>query len=168
MTRSLAALFLLGAVAACHPPAPELIAVAALAAEAAPVATPVQVRERSELCAKASADRFRSDWKESGVPAPDGTTTADFVSHYNARLNICFYLLTVRQFTVTEGEGWATWGTLRKVLFDFGADEQYGEYLGPAIQSSRSDRVAARCKIEELFCFSEAEWNTLAGSYMKD
>ena len=118
MPRRLATLSLLGVVAACNPPAPEVIVVPAKVVEAAPVLPPEQVRERSVLCAKATGDRFRRDWKESGVPTPEGNVTADFASHYNAKMNICFYLLTVRHFA--DGEGGAVSGTLRKILFDFG------------------------------------------------
>ena len=173
MTCRLAAFSLMGAVAACHPPVPETVPAPAIATEAAPVMSAEQVRERSELCAKASGERFRRDWKESSVTAHDGTTTAgattaDFASHYNAKMNICFYLLAVRHFTATDGEGWAPSGTLRKTLFDFGAGEQYGEYVGPVMAGSRPHRIAATCKIEELFCFSEAEWNTIARSYMEE
>jgi hypothetical protein len=173
MTCRLAAFSLMGAVAACHPsPVPEKIPVPAMAAEVAPVSSPEQVRERSELCAKASGDRFRRDWKESGVPTPEtmtaGSTTADFASHYNAKMNICFYLLTVRHFAATGGEGGAPSGTLRKILLDFGGEEQYGEYVGPVIPASPSARSTVRCKIEALYCASEGEWNILARPYMEE
>jgi len=159
----LAAFFLLGAVAACRPPVAENIPIPAIAVEAAPVVSPEQVRERSELCAKASGERFRRDWK---VPAADGTTTAEFASHYNAKANVCFYLVAVRQVTI--GEGGNTVGTLTKVLFDFGGEEKYGEFVGPADPGSPADRFTARCKVDELFCSSEAEWDRLARYYMEE
>jgi hypothetical protein len=170
MTGRLAAFSLMGALAACHPPAPEATPVPAVAVVAAPVLTAAQVRERAERCAQASGERFRRESRDI-VPAGGtaaGTTTAEFASHYNAKLNVCFYLLTVRHLTVADGEVVAPAGTLRKVLFDFGAGEQYGEYVGPVVPGSPWDRFIARCKIEELFCFSEAEWNTIARSYMED
>jgi len=162
----LAALLLLGAVAACNRPAPEVAVVPARVVEAAPVLPPEQVRERSALCAKATGDRFRRDWKESGVPTPEGTVAADFASHYNARMNVCFYLLTVRHFA--DGEGGVPSGTLRKILFDFGDEELYGQYVGPVMPGSPSDRFLARCKVDELFCTSEAEWDRLARAYMEE
>ena len=168
MTCRLAAFFLMGAVAACHPPVPENIPVPAMAMEAAPVVSAEQVRERSGLCTKAAGARFRRDWKESGVPTPDGTTTADFASHYNAKMNICFYLLTVRHFALAGGEGGAPSGTLRKILLDFGGEEQYGEYAGAVISGSPADRSTVRCKIEALYCASEGEWNILARPYMEE
>lgn len=161
----LSAFFLLGAVAACNPPAPEKIVVPAKVVEAI-VLPPEQVRERTGLCAKATGERFRRDWKESGVSNPEGTLSADFASHYNAKLNICFYLLTVRQFA--DEEGGVPTGTLRKILFDFGGEELYGQYVGPVMAGSPWDRFMARCKVDELFCTSEAEWDRLARAYMED
>ncbi len=159
----LAAIFLLWPVAACQPPVAENVPVIPIAIEAAPVVSPAQVRERSELCAKASGERFRKDWK---VPTPDGTTTAEFLVHYNAKANVCFYLVTVRQ--VAPGKGGAAASTLRKVLFDFGGEEKYGEFVGPAYPGSPADRFTSRCKVDELFCSSEAEWDRLARYYMEE
>lgn len=165
MTCRLAAFSLMGALAACHPPVPEVISVPsiAMATETAPVFSAGQVRERSELCAKASGERFRRDWKDSVA-----VTTADFASHYNAKMNICFYLLTVRHLTGAGGEGGAPSGTLRKTLLDFGGEEQYGEYVGPVIAGSPSARFTVRCKIEAMYCASEGEWNILARPYMEE
>ena len=170
MTCRLAAFSLLGAVAACHPPVPETIPVPAIAmaTESGPVLSAEQVRERSELCAKASAARFRRDWKESGVSSPSGTTSADFASHYNAKMNLCFYLLTVRHLTAAVGEAGAPSGMLRKILLDFGGEEHYGEYVGPVIAGSPSARFTVRCKIEAMYCASEGEWNILARPYMEE
>src|SRR6185369_13430404 len=64
MSFRMAALSLLGVVAACKPPAPEVIVVPPKVAEAAPVLPAAQAHERSALCAKATGDRFRRDWKE--------------------------------------------------------------------------------------------------------
>lgn len=164
----LAAFSLLGAVAACNPPEPETTPIQAIAEEAAPVVSPTQVRERSEMCTRASGERFRRDWSESGVPTPYGATTVEFASHYNTKMNVCFYLLTVRHFTEGGAEGVAPSGTLRKILFDFGDEETYGEFVGPLTPGSRSDRFLARCKIDELFCSTEAEWNRLARPYMEE
>lgn len=170
MTCRLAAFSLMGALAACHPPAPEKgpLPVQVMAVEAAPVVSAREIRERSERCAKASSERFHRESKQSGAPLAGWTTAADFASHYNAKMNVCFYLLTVRHYTITEGEFVALSGTLRKVLYDFGTEEQYGEYLGPAVAGTPWKRLDAKCKIEELFCFSEDEWNTIARTYMED
>lgn len=159
----LATFFLLGAVAACQAPVAEEVPVTPMTIEAAPIASSTQVRERAELCAKATTDRFRRDWK---ARASDGMTSAEFLSHYNAKANVCFYLVTVRVFAI--GEGGAGAGRLTKVLFDFGGEEKYGEFVGPAFPGSPADRFSARCKVDELFCSSEAEWDRLARYYMEE
>lgn len=163
-----AAISLLGAVAACHSPEPERSPLQVIAEAAAPVASPAQIRERSELCAKASGERFRREWSESGVPTPYGATAVEFASRYNPKANVCFYLLTVRYSAGASAEGAAPSGTLRKFLFDFGDEETYGEFVGPLLQGTRSDRSLARCKVDELFCGSEAEWDRLARAYMEE
>jgi hypothetical protein len=166
----LAAFSLAVALAACRPsaPAPEQVAVPAMAAEAAPLFTADQVRERSERCAKVTGDQFRRDWKESGAPTPAGTTTADFASHYNARLDTCFYLLTVRHFPDAGGQDGRPAETLSKFLVDIKYDEQYGVFMGPASVDSPRGRLPNQCRIDAMFCASEGEWNVLARAYMQD
>ncbi len=151
----LAMLTLLAAVSACDPSPRGKAAVqpSAREKEAVPALSKQQVEELSEQCGKTSRDQFRRDWKDGVAPAADGQMTAGFSNHYNAKLNTCFYLLTVKQSTNSA---------LKIMLFDINDGEQYGEYLGPAAGLPRI------CRIEGMYCASEREWEVLVRPYMED
>ncbi len=168
MLYRLAALTLLGALAACDAPPLEKVYMLPAAERKAPVLSAQQVYAQSERCAKATGDQFRRDWKDGVVAGPDGKMTADFTSHYNARMNTCFYLLTVRHSPDKSGQGGASADSLRKFLFDIDDNEQYGEYLGPATSGSPKAGLAATCRIEAMYCASEGEWKVLSVPYMQE
>src|SRR5260221_1150156 len=112
-----ALLTFLGALAACdarqgepsRPPVIEKPAPASLSKQ--------QLDDRSQQCAKISREQFRRAWKDGTENTAEGKLTAEFASHYNAKLNTCFYLLAV-----------SSPGTLKKMLFDINGGELYGEY----------------------------------------
>lgn len=170
MLRRLALLTILGAVSACDapPPARESTRPAAKVQEAAPALSQRQVYELSEQCATRSRDQFRRDWKNGVVSTPQGRMTADFIDHYNARLNTCFYLLTVRQATDDSGQGGTSADAVGIKLFDIGDGEQYGEYSGPAVAGSPPTSLPKTCTIEAMYCASRREWDVLLRPYMED
>lgn len=155
----LALLMLLGAVCACDAPPRDQESTRPAAREQEPVIvlSKQQVDERSEQCGKMSRDQFRRAWKDGTVNTADGQMTAEFANHYNAKLNTCFYLLTV-----------ASASTVKKMLFDIDGGELYGEYLGPAIIESPTAVFPKICRVEALYCASEREWQVLVGPYMED
>jgi hypothetical protein len=150
-----ALLTLIAAVSACNPSPPGKAPAqpAAQEKEALPALSAQQLRERSEQCEKTAREQFQRDWKNGVVPAADGLLTADFSSHYNAKLNTCFYLLTVSH---------SAYANLKIMLFDISDGEQYGEYSGPA------DGLPKTCRIEAIYCASQREWDVLARAYMED
>ena len=103
-----------------------------------------QIADRSEQCRQKSSEEFRRAWKDE----PAGT--AAFTSHYNARMNTCFYQLTLDAA-----------GTLRKMLFDLNEGELYGEFAGPPEGQPRVCRVIA------FYCASGGEWEVLVRPYME-
>jgi len=170
MLRRLALLTMLGAVSACDAPPPATVTAppAARFQQTAPALSAQQVHELSEQCATRSSGQFRRDWKGGTVITPQGRMTADFVNHYNAKLNTCFYLLTVRHATEDGGQGGASGGTVSIKLFDIGDGEQYGEYSGPAVVGSPPTRLPDACTIESMYCASMREWDVLLQPYMED
>lgn len=104
-----------------------------------------QIAERSEQCRQKSSEEFRRGWKD----APAGT--AAFTSHFNARMNSCFYLLTVDSS-----------GEQKKMLFDLSEGELYGEFLGPAEGEPKA------CKLIAFYCASGREWDVLIRPYMEN
>lgn len=168
--RRLALLTLLGALCACDAP-PRDAATGQPATrhdERAAVLSKEQVRARSEQCEKKTRDRFRRDWKDGSAQTADGRTAAEFTNHYNAKLDTCFYLLTVSHSANHGGQGSAPAGILGRKLFDIDTAELYGEYLGPAADGSPADGFPATCRLEALHCGSRREWEVLLERYMQD
>ncbi|HLX81812.1 MAG TPA: hypothetical protein VKS43_14630 [Burkholderiales bacterium] len=168
MLRRLALLTILGAVSACDAPPPPATRPAAKVEEAAPALSQRQVYELSEQCATRSRDQFRRDWKNGAVSTPQGRMSADFIDHYNAKLNTCFYLLTVRHSTDNGDQGGASTDAVSIKLFDIGDGEQYGEYSGPAVAGSPPTSLPKTCSIEAMYCASRREWDVLLQPYMED
>lgn len=124
---------------------------------AAPALSKQQVAENSEQCGRKSRAQFSRDWKDGVEKTAEGKTTAEFASHYNAKLNTCFYLLTV-----------ASPGTRKKMLFDINGGELYGEYLGAAVVDAPKPPIPKACRVESFYCASEREWHVLIEPYMED
>lgn len=170
MRRRLALWTLLGALGACDAPPrdAETMRPAARHEEPAAVLSKEQVREWSERCAKMSRDRFRRDWTDGSAQTADGRTAAEFSNYYNAKLDTCFYLLTVSHSANDDVQGSASAGTLSRMLFDIDTAELYGEYLGPAADGSPMDSFPTTCRLEALHCGSRREWEVLLDRYMQD
>ena len=92
---------------------------------------------------------------------------ADFTSHYNAKLDTCFYLLTVSQSTHGTEPSGAKASTVRKMLFDINERELYGEYLGPVTFESPTVSFPATCSVAGIYCASSREWDVLVEPYME-
>jgi hypothetical protein len=116
-----------------------------------------EIAENARQCGSKSRAQFTRDWKDGTEITAEGKTKAEFTSHYNVKLNTCFYLLTV-----------ASPGTLKRMLFDIGSGEQHGEFLGPAVvESPAADRPKA-CRLGGFYCASAGEWEVLVRPYMED
>ena len=154
----LACVAFLGAIAACNAPPPEPAPAPRVEEKkAVPALSRQQLLDRSEKCSTDARNQFRRAWKDGKESTPEGVTTAEFTSHYNEKLNTCFYLLTV-----------TSPGTLKKMLFDANGGELYGEYLGPAIIESPATSRPKECRVESFYCASWREWEVLIESYMED
>jgi hypothetical protein len=152
MCRRLALFILLGLVSACNAPQQNTVAVQPKApAKVAPAPSKERIADLTEQCGKKAREEFGRGWKED-------TKKVEFASHYNAKLNTCFYLLTVSHPT----------GTLGRSLFDMNGGEQYGEYLGPAVDESPATKQPASCRVEGIYCASRREWEVLVGPFMED
>ena len=115
-----------------------------------------QVTDLSEKCAKSSREQFQRALRDGIESTSEGKATAEHVSHYNAKLNSCFYLLTV-----------TSTATLKKMLFDVNGGELYGEFLGSPVVESPVGRPKS-CRVESFYCASGGEWDVLVRPYMED
>jgi hypothetical protein len=121
-----------------------------------PVALPMSKQQADELsaqCGKMSRQQFKRAWRD----GKDGPATADYTNHYNTKLKVCFYLLTV-----------SSPGTLKKMLFDINSGELYGEFLGPPGIDSPAASRPKTCQIDSYYCASAREWDVLVGPYMQE
>lgn len=166
----IALLGLLFAASACNAPPREKapVQVAVQAKPAVPALSRRQLYERSEKCGKLAREQFRRAWSNGNVETEGGRMKAEFTSHYNEKLNTCFYLLTVNHYSRTDGKVAPIPGTLKKMLFDVNGGELYGEYLGPAVIESPMTTRPAECRVESFYCASWREWEVLIESYMED
>lgn len=168
MPGRLALLALLGALSACDAP-PPVKAPAPPAAEhkvAAEAPSRERIVELSGQCERTSRERFRRDWKDGTVPTPDGKMAAEFTTHYNAKLETCFYFLTVTRYR--NGEGSASASTISRMVYDADYDELYGEYSGPTAGDSPMARLPTVCRVESMYCASIGEWEVLVRPYAED
>jgi hypothetical protein len=124
--------------------------------------------ELSEQCGKMSHEQFRRAWTSGTENTAEGQMTAEFAHHYNAKLNTCFYLLTVNRYAHKNGRGDAPASTLNKMLFDINGGELYGEYLGLATAESPAGSFPKTCRVEGLYCASAREWEVLVRAYFED
>lgn len=120
-------------------------------APAAPLSN-AQSRERSEECGRRSREAFQREWKEVAAAPGEAPARVDFTNHYNAKLDACFYQLTVSHSAERS----------RKLLFEVGEREPYGEYASPQPDSPLV------CRVEHLYCGSSGEWDVLVAPYMED
>ena len=140
---------LLSALSACEaPPEPKAPPPApALEAVAAPLSKQ-QLAQRGEQCARKSRDKFQRERRQE---------PAEFAYHYNAKLDTCFYLLTVsRERTVV------------RTLYDLNEGELYGEFQGPAASESPPKRTPDACRMVSFYCASGNEWQALAAYFMEE
>jgi hypothetical protein len=170
MLRRLALLTLLGAAGACNapPPAKKPAPPAPQEKQAPAPLSRQQIDERTETCGKRARDEYRRDWQDGIVTTADGHLAAEFASHYNAKLDTCFYLLTVSRFANRNGQADVPAETLLIKLFDLGDGELYGEYSGPAAADTPAVRSPATCRVDSFFCASRGEWEVLLEPYMED
>jgi hypothetical protein len=145
MRRWPAWLLLCATIAACE--APSNVAVAPPQSPPQPAAAELsqeQVVSLTAKCTQASRDKFRRE-----------AANASYAHHYNARMQSCFYLVTVADSTIS------------KKLYDIGENELYGEYLGPQNYETPSEGLPTTCRVEAMHCASEREWNVLVAQYME-
>jgi hypothetical protein len=98
-------------------------------------------------CSKLAAETFRRE--------ADDEDRVDYLAHYNARLNKCFYTETYISRTPVGINMWV-------YLSDLQENRIYGGF-------HRSTNIGLfYCNLQDKECHSEAEWNKLVKSYMED
>jgi hypothetical protein len=122
----------------------------ALLASGAQAQTAKEKYELQERCGKRAASAFaeRLQGVQPGV-ATEAGNVANYESHYNSRLNKCFYLETL---VVLHKEGVHNSMT----IFDINENKKYGAY------------ISGTCYVQTKQCKTEEEWRALIKPFMED
>jgi hypothetical protein len=159
--------FICAVVAWEHRPAPrsEEMPAASLrpVPPAAPQASGQRLQEAVEQCARKSDEEFRKSWSPGLVHAGGWSEAAGFASHYNPKLDVCFYLVTVTHYLSSSGVA----ALVQSMLFDANEGELYGEYSGPAAGGSPGQALPDSCRMTAFYCASKSEWDRVADSFME-
>jgi hypothetical protein len=107
--------------------------------------------ELQERCGKQAAEAFGSP---SAISDKNILTTASYENHYNARLNKCFYLLTVTTSSLER------WRLKNVVLIDLHENKEYGTFMGGTVVTS--------CEVRGIQCRTEQEWQALVKPFMEE
>ena len=122
-----------------------------------------QLRQAVDRCTQKAGTEFRRAWDQGTVSTDAWSETADYASHYNARLDVCFYLVTVvRHLPASE-----TVMLVRQMLFDVNDGELYGEYRGPEAGGAPGAQLPDVCRMTGFYCASRREWDVLAEAFME-
>lgn len=135
-------------------------------AQAAPVPPAVsgpRLQEATEQCARKSGEEFRRTWSPGLVNAGGWSEAAQFASHYNPGLDVCFYLVTVTHYLSTSPAA----ALVQKMLVDVNDGEVYGEYAGPEAGGAPGDALPDSCRMAAFYCASKREWERVADSFME-
>jgi hypothetical protein len=147
-------------------PVPRTVSAPAPIAQEQPASVHRSVDEMSQSiaqCAQKSGEEFRRAWNDGTLSTDAWTETAEYTSHYNAKQDACFFLITVvRQLPATGAVM-----LVRKMLYDANEGELYGEYAGPQAGGSPGSAMPDRCRMTAFYCASRKEWDRLAETFME-
>jgi hypothetical protein len=123
-----------------------------------------QIYELRKDCGKTCAQRFKEEFGKEGLysSGKEEHGARSYASHYNAKLNKCFILITDRHF------GGTTPGLIM-MLWDINENMQYGEMVVLDGETPNpSDRKGFFCNVLKKRCYSEQEWDALVKPYMEE
>ena len=114
-----------------------------------------------DRCDELSAQRFTKDYGNGSNPANGEKWWASYEDHYNARLNKCFFLLTVDTDVRSVGRN-------RMVtLYDLNEDTEIANFT-----KMEGDPLRGFCfgqgMPENASCGTERHWRAMIKSYMED
>ena len=117
-------------------------------------------KEQYELqerrCGKQAAEVFAKRWGSGVKNSVAGQSVAEYLNHYNSRLNKCIYL----EIANTYNRGLPSFMWMK--LFDLNENREIAVY-------SKGEGVAsAFCLVQAKWCQTEAEWRTLIKPFMED
>jgi hypothetical protein len=122
-------------------------------AHAQPNKEQYELQERR--CGKQAAEVFAKRWGSGVKNSVAGQSVAEYLNHYNSRLNKCIYLEIANTFNPGPSFMWMK-------LIDLNENREIAVY-------SKGEGVAsAFCLVQAKWCQTEAEWRTLIKPFMED
>lgn len=128
-----------------------------------------QAYELAERCGKTASEEFRREWKEGSVKTESGNMIASFTSHYNSKLNKCFYLQNVMHYDKKKGAAELPQSFMQIQLYDIHENKEYGHYFATVgLDRLPLNGAPPDCMVQDKLCASEKEWTALVKPYMED
>jgi hypothetical protein len=110
---------------------------------------------KEQRCGKQAAEVFAKRWGSGVKNSVAGQSVAEYLNHYNSRLNKCIYLEIANTFNPGPSFMWMK-------LIDLNENREIAVY-------SKGEGVAsAFCLVQAKWCQTEAEWRTLIKPFMED
>jgi hypothetical protein len=133
-----------------------IVAAALLLAGTASFAQPNKEQyELQKRRGKQAAEVFAKRWGSGVKNSVAGQSVAEYLNHYNSRLNKCIYLETINTYNPGPSFMWMK-------LIDLNENREIAVY-------SKGEGVAsAFCLVQAKWCQTEAEWRTLIKPFMED
>jgi hypothetical protein len=112
--------------------------------------------ELQKRCGKQAAEVFAKRWGSGVKNSVAGQSVAEYLNHYNSRLNKCIY----QEIANTYNRGLPSFMWMK--LIDLNENREIAVY-------SKGEGVAsAFCLVQAKWCQTEAEWRTLIKPFMEN
>jgi hypothetical protein len=111
-------------------------------------------------CERTANAEFRKVWGDGTLEdiVKNNFVSANYKSHFNTKLNKCFYLLSTSTISKKSTRN-ITFGT--EQLTDINKNKEYGSYMGDY-------KLIEHCKVDDTVCGSKAEFEELIKHYLEE
>jgi hypothetical protein len=116
--------------------------------------------DRNKQCESKAREIFRQVWGDGILedPIDRNYVSASYKSHFNARLNKCFYLLSTTTVSRTNQRNFAL---ISETLTDLGESRVFANFRG-------GYKLFTYCNVDDEPCSSQAEFEKLIKHYMEE
>jgi len=114
---------------------------------------------REKACADTASGWFKENWPDGKASTHNSESTASYTSHYHAKRDTCFMLVTV-----DELEYWVygKMHTTKKQIIDVHAKQAFATYM-------ETNSRQTFCIVEGRHCKTQAQWDVLVRAlYFED
>jgi hypothetical protein len=116
--------------------------------------------ELQERCGKRAEEFFNRGYGNGISNTKDGQSISGYTSHYNKKMNKCFFLLTTSDLPYKDKKKSASTFI---TLIDINEQKEYGNFF-----KRLKDNFGFVCKVADKVCNSQDEWDALIKPYMEE